>query len=606
MCRIFGGIINEGNIAPILRIGLKRLEYGGYDSAGIATVYQKRLFLKKDVGKIDEIHKKHNFDDLPGKIGIAHTRWATHGAPSKENAHPLTDCKNNIAVVHNGIIDNYLEIKKELEQKGHVFISKTDTEVISHLIEENYKRSNDIYLAFLYSIKRLTGSFALAVISSHDENKIFVAKRNSPLLLGIGKNENFVSSDAVAFIDRTKEILALNDDEVAILTIKGFEIYDIKSGVRIKRKTKIYDWNFEIASKGGYEHFMLKEIMEQPVSISWTMSLQKPYLNLMCEYMDKANKIFLVASGTSYNSCIAGSYYYSNLANLASYPSIASEFIDQFGSSIDINSLILFVSQSGETMDVLQAVDFARIKGATILAITNVAYSTLTRVSRAYILQQSGPEIGVAATKTYTSQLLVHLLLAFNLGIKRGKLSQNEIDKLKLEMNDIPNLINQVLLKKNEEIRNLAKIVSTKKNVIFLGKGLNFATALEGRLKLLEISYIPSIAINGSYKDLELLNKKDQTEVAVIAIVPPDSNRKDIINILDKFANEVDLILLADETDSELTDFTNYIIKMPSINTLFSPIIYIIPLQLLAYYAAIHRKLDPDKPRNLAKSVTVI
>jgi glucosamine--fructose-6-phosphate aminotransferase (isomerizing) len=606
MCRIFGGIIEKDNIAPILRIGLKRLEYGGYDSAGIATVFQKKIFIKKDKGKIDEIHARLNFDDLPGNIGIAHTRWATHGAPSQVNAHPLTDCEGKIAVVHNGIIDNYLEIKKELEQKGHVFLSKTDTEIVAHLIEENYKLINDITKAFILAIKRIHGSFAIAVISSFSDDKIFVAKKNSPLLIGVGKNENFIASDAVAFIDRTKEILALNDNEIAMITQKDFLIYDIKNDSYVKRKTKTYDWNFEIASKGGYEHFMLKEIMEQPISISWTLNIQKPYLELVCEYMNKASKIFLVASGTSYNSCIAGSYYYSNLANIASYPSVASEFIDQFGNSVDINSSILCVSQSGETMDVLQAAEFAKAKGSTILAITNVAYSTLTRMARAYVLQQSGPEIGVAATKTYTSQLLVHLMLAYKLGIKRGKLSQYEIDKLQQEMQNIPPILSSILTNKNTEVKNIAKLVSHKNHVVFLGKGLNFATALEGKLKLLEISYIPSTTITATHKCIEISDKKVTNDTALIAIVANDKNRKFMLDLLEQFRSKMEIIAIGDEFDYELYDITKHVILMPSINLLFTPITYILPLQLLAYYSAIYRRLDPDKPRNLAKSVTVV
>jgi glucosamine--fructose-6-phosphate aminotransferase (isomerizing) len=600
MCRIFGGVIEKGNIAPILLIGLKRLEYGGYDSAGIATIFEKKLFLKKDKGKIDEIHQRLKLDDLPGNIGIAHTRWATHGAPSKANAHPILDCKGTIAVVHNGIIDNFFALKKELEQTGHNFISKTDTEVVAHLVEENYMQTHDFIKSCIMSIKRLEGSYAIAIISSLDDEKIFVAKKDSPLLLGIGKNENFVASDAVAFIDRTKEIIALNDNEGAIITKSSYLIYDFNTDNYIKRKSKVYDWNFDIASKAGYDHFMLKEIMEQPISISWTSNIQKPYLDLISEYMDKSNKVFLVASGTSYNSCIAGSYYYSNLANLATYPSIASEFIDQFGNSIDINTSILFVSQSGETMDVIQAVEYARMKASTILAITNIAYSTLTRLARAYILQQSGPEIGVAATKTYTSQLMVHLMLAFNLGKKRGKLSQDEIDKLKQEIETIPKIMATTLDRQKDNVKKIAKMISNKQHVFFIGKGVNYATALEGRLKLLEISYIPSTSLNVTKKDIDAIN--EEKNIAVVAIIAPDANRKILIDYVQHLK---DIIILGSEEDNELKEISDYLISLPNVNILFTPLIYVLPLQLLAYYTATYKDIDPDKPRNLAKSVTV-
>jgi glucosamine--fructose-6-phosphate aminotransferase (isomerizing) len=600
MCRIFGGVIEKGNIAPILLVGLKRLEYGGYDSAGIATIFEKKLFLKKDKGKIDEIHQRLKLDDLPGNIGISHTRWATHGAPSKANAHPILDCKGTIAVVHNGIIDNFFALKKELEQTGHNFISKTDTEVVAHLVEENYMQTHDFIKSCIMSIKRLEGSYAIAIISSLDDEKIFVAKKDSPLLLGIGKNENFVASDAVAFIDRTKEIIALNDNEGAIITKSSYLIYDFNADNYIKRKSKVYNWNFDIASKAGYDHFMLKEIMEQPISISWTSNIQKPYLDLISEYMDKSNKVFLVASGTSYNSCIAGSYYYSNLANLATYPSIASEFIDQFGNSIDINTSILFVSQSGETMDVIQAVEYARMKASTILAITNIAYSTLTRLARAYILQQSGPEIGVAATKTYTSQLMVHLMLAFNLGKKRGKLSQDEIDKLKQEIETIPKIMATTLDKQKDNVKKIAKMISNKQHVFFIGKGVNYATALEGRLKLLEISYIPSTSLNVTKKDIDAIN--EEKNIAVVAIIAPDTNRKILIDYVQHLK---DIIILGSEEDNELKEISDYLISLPNVNILFTPLIYVLPLQLLAYYTATYKDIDPDKPRNLAKSVTV-
>jgi len=600
MCRIFGGVIEKGNIAPILLIGLKRLEYGGYDSAEIATIFEKKLFLKKDKGKIDEIHQRLKLDDLPGNIGIAHTRWATHGAPSKANAHPILDCKGTIAVVHNGIIDNFFALKKELEQTGHNFISKTDTEVVAHLVEENYMQTHDFIKSCIMSIKRLEGSYAIAIISSLDDEKIFVAKKDSPLLLGIGKNENFVASDAVAFIDRTKEIIALNDNEGAIITKSSYLIYNFNTDNYIKRKSKVYDWNFDIASKAGYDHFMLKEIMEQPISISWTSNIQKPYLDLISEYMDKSNKVFLVASGTSYNSCIAGSYYYSNLANLATYPSIASEFIDQFGNSIDINTSILFVSQSGETMDVIQAVEYARMKASTILAITNIAYSTLTRLARAYILQQSGPEIGVAATKTYTSQLMVHLMLAFNLGKKRGKLSQDEIDKLKQEIETIPKIMATTLDRQKDNVKKIAKMISNKQHVFFIGKGVNYATALEGRLKLLEISYIPSTSLNVTKKDIDAIN--EEKNIAVVAIIAPDANRKILIDYVQHLK---DIIILGSEEDNELKEISDYLISLPNVNILFTPLIYVLPLQLLAYYTATYKDIDPDKPRNLAKSVTV-
>jgi Glucosamine 6-phosphate synthetase, contains amidotransferase and phosphosugar isomerase domains len=292
MCRIFAGIIKEGDIAPILRIGLKRLEYGGYDSAGIATIYEGKIHVKKDKGKIDEIHQKLNLDELKGNIGIAHTRWATHGAPSKINAHPHLDCNGNIAIVHNGIIENFLELKQELEQLNHKFVSKTDTEVIAHLIEEYYKVFKNFKEAFIEAIKRLQGSYAISVISTYEPDKIFLAKNGAPLLLGKGKDFNFASSDAIAFIDKTKECIPLEDNEIAIISLEGYEIYKLGSGTKVNRKPIFLNWNLEQASKEGYDHYMLKEIMEQETSMRWSLNAQKIYLELISDYMDKADKVF--------------------------------------------------------------------------------------------------------------------------------------------------------------------------------------------------------------------------------------------------------------------------------------------------------------------------
>jgi len=606
MCRIVGAVFKDLNVSPILRIGLKRLEYGGYDSAGIATIYNGKIYVKKDAGKIDEIHSKLNLDDLPGSIGIAHTRWATHGAATKINAHPHFDCTGNIAIVHNGIIENFLELKTELEQKGHKFISKTDTEVVAHLIEEEYKKSKNFIDSCINSIKKLEGSFAFAIISTYEPDKIIAAKKSSPLILGIGKSFNFVASDAVAFIDKTKEIIPLEDNEVAIITNNSYEIINLVTNTKVKRRSITLTYDLEIASKGGYEHFMLKEIMEQPITIGYSLNVQKTYLELVSEYMEKASKIFLVASGTSYHSCVAGSYLYSKLANLSTYPVIASEFIENYGNSIDINTVILFVSQSGETADVLQAADFARKRACTILAICNVVGSTLTRISRAYILQNSGPEVGVAATKTYTSQLIVHLLLSLNLAKKRGKISQYEMDEMKEVIKEIPNLADIILKSKTEKIKEIAKMLVNKNHVFFLARGINYATALEGRLKLLEIAYIPSTAYpagESKHGPISLIEEN----VPVIFIVPRDETRKLMIgNIMEMKARNATIITLGEEDDDELKSLSNFYIDMPKMHPYITPILYILPLQLLAYYTAVYKNLDPDKPRNLAKSVTVV
>jgi len=606
MCRICAAVFQNDQVAPILHSALKRLEYGGYDSAGIATLFGNKIYVKKDKGKIDEIHQALNLDDLPGNIGIAHTRWATHGGPSKINAHPHLDCKREIAVVHNGIIENFLELKQELENLRHVFISKTDTEVIPHLIEEYYKRTNDFKEACFQAMRKLQGTFAIAILSRYARDNIVVARKGSPLLLGIGNGFNFAASDAIAFIDKTKICIPLEDGDIAFLASNSYEIYRIEDGTPVKRKAITLDWDLRQADKEGYEHFMIKEIMEQPYTIRLSLGAQKQYIDLLAEFMEKSSKNFLVAAGTSYHSCVAASYLYSKLANLATIPVIASEFIEQYGNSIDVNTTILFVSQSGETYDVINAADYARKKACTVLAICNVIGSTLTRMVRAYVHQQSGPEIGVAATKTYTSQLIIHLLLSISLARKRGKISQSEMDDIREAINELPNLAQQILIKKQKEMNELAKILMNKNHVFFLARGMDYATALEGRLKLLEIAYIPSTAYpagESKHGPISLIEKG----VPVIFIAPNNETRKLIIgNIMEMKARNATIITLGEEDDKELMELSDYYVAMPRMIPIVTPILYILPLQLLAYYTAVQKGLDPDKPRNLAKSVTVL
>ena len=431
MCGIFGCVLKEGMAAPLIHASLKTLEYRGYDSVGIATISNNKIWLKKDQGKIDEVHKILNLDDLPGSIGIGHTRWATHGAPLKINAHPHSDCTGQIVVVHNGIIENYSELKLELENNGHNFVSKTDTEVIAHLIEANLKRHPlSLADAVLETVKSLEGSYAIAVLSTREPDKIICARNESPLVLGVSENGVYCASDIPAFLPVTNRAVMINDGELIILSQAGYEIRKIRDSSIVVREPEIIDWTPEMAVKQGYPHFMIKEIHEQPATLRNTLRMQEHYLDLISTFLDRANEVFLVACGTSYHACLAASYMFSKLAFLPTYPVYASEFIEQHGKSVNIDSTILAVSQSGETADTLAAVTCAQQRAATILGLTNVIGSTLTRVSRVYIGQQSGPEIGVAATKTFTSQLSVLAQLALRLSKKRGKISQDEMDDL--------------------------------------------------------------------------------------------------------------------------------------------------------------------------------
>ena len=608
MCGIFGCIMKDGVAAPIIHQALRRLEYRGYDSAGEATLHDGKIYIKKDCGKIDEIHRIHNLDDLPGRVGIGHTRWATHGAPTQENAHPHTDCGSQIALVHNGIIENFAELKLELENKGHAFTSRTDTEVIAHLIEENLKSNPSLKLAeaVLEAVRKLEGSFAIAVISPKEPDKIICARRESPLIIGIGENALYCASDIPAFLPLTNKVIIIEDDEFAVLSPEGFEIKKIADASPVMREPKLIDWTPEMAIKQGYTHFMLKEIHEQPLCLKNTLRLQEHYLDLMATFFDRAREVFLVACGTSYHACLAASYMFSKLAFLATYPVIASEFIEQHGKSVNIDSTILAVSQSGETADTIAAVNAARLRAATILGLTNVIGSTLTRISRVYICQQSGPEIGVAATKTFTSQLSVLAQLALRLAKKRGKISQDEMDFIEAKLKKLPDIVETVIRTQEEKVRQLAQKYRDAKVFMFLGRGISTATAYEGRLKLMEIAYVPAMAFpagESKHGPISLIEEG----VPVIFICPRDETRKIIMgNIMEMKARGASIIVLIEEGDEELKKFADDYIELPKgIPDVLSPIPFIVPLQLFAYYMAVEKGYDPDKPRNLAKSVTV-
>ncbi|RLG03175.1 MAG: glutamine--fructose-6-phosphate transaminase (isomerizing) [Thaumarchaeota archaeon] len=606
MCGIIGCASKGVKVAPILHLGLKRLEYRGYDSAGIATVDGNSIHVKKDSGKIDEIHERLNLDDLPGSIGIAHTRWATHGAPSQANAHPHLDCDKRIAVVHNGIIENFLELKEELLDRKHVFSSKTDTEVIAHLIEENMKEGRGLLEAVTVAVKRLRGSYALAVISADEPNKIVFARKESPLVLGVGDEMNFMASDVAAFIEHTRKVIFIEDGEAGYITPSEIKVYKLETEMEVRKRVVELDWTPEMAMKSGYPHFMLKEIYEQPHAIREALKAQEKYLDLITEFLDRGKDVFLLAAGTSYNACAAASYMFSKLARLTTMPVIASEFIENYGKSVGIDTVILAVSQSGETADVLAAIEHARLSAATILGLTNVVGSTLTRVSRAYILQNSGPEIGVAATKTFTAQLTVLAQLALRLARKRGKLAQYEIDELKDELEKLPELVENALKISDEPVRRLAKELKNAGSMFFLGRGISYATALEARLKVMELSYIPCIAYpagESKHGPISVI----EPGYPVFFIAPQDSTRKYVIgNIMEMKARGAEIYCVGTEGDEELKENSDWWLGLPKVNEILSPIIYVIPFQFLAYYLALERGYDPDKPRNLAKSVTVL
>ncbi|KON34238.1 MAG: hypothetical protein AC479_01530 [miscellaneous Crenarchaeota group-6 archaeon AD8-1] len=608
MCGIFGCILKKGSASSLIHASLKRLEYRGYDSVGIATLYNNQLQIKKGQGKIDEVHQRLNLDDLKGTIGIGHTRWATHGAPLEINSHPHIDCTNKIAVVHNGIIENFSELKSELENNGHNFISKTDTEIIAHLIEDNISKNPKKGLAdaVLEAVKRLEGSYAIAVISTIEPDKIICARNESPLVLGYNEKGYYIASDIPAFLPITNKALVIKNGELINISASGYEIKKIVDSTLVSREPKIIDWTPEMALKKGYPHFMIKEINEQPLTLRNTLRLQDHYLDLISTFLDRAKDVFLVACGTSYHACLAASYMFSKLAFLPTYPVYASEFIEQHGKSVNIDSTILAVSQSGETADTLSSVTCAQQRAATILGLTNVIGSTLTRVSRVYVGQQSGPEIGVAATKTFTSELSVLAQLALRLSKKRGKVSQDEMDHLSEKLETIPKNVETIISTQANKIKKIAKKYKKAKIFFFLGRGISAATAYEGRLKLMEIAYVPSMAFpagESKHGPISLI----ESGIPVVFICPKDGSHKTLIsNIMEMKARGASIISVIETGDEIIKKLSDDYIEVPAgIPEILSPIPFVVPLQLLAYYVALEKGLNPDTPRNLAKCVTV-
>lgn len=605
MCGISAVALKKGTVGPAIYDCLTKLEYRGYDSVGEATISNGELVIKKDKGKITEVENELHLSQLPGLIGIGHTRWATHGAPSKENAHPHTDCKNTVAVVHNGIIENFLPLRQELEMSGHILRSKTDTELVAHLVEIELRTGKSFIESVRSAVKRLQGAYALAIISTAEPDKIVCVRRESPLVLGIGKDGNYCASDIPAFLSKTNQAILLEDDEIAVVTSDSVQILKIEDGSEIIREPFIVEWNVERAAKTGYAHFMLKEIHEQPLSVRNATRTHSMFLDLMAGELMRAKKIFLVACGTSYHACLGAAYAFSTLAKFSVTPVVASEFIDMYGGLIDNETVVLAVSQSGETADTLSAVRGAKDRGAIILGITNTMGSSLTRLSNVYIGQNSGPEMGVAATKTFTAQYAILVQIAIASARKRKVITPKELEKLESALSQLPNLISLSLLQETRIIQ-IAERFIDKNSFCFLGRGINVATALEGRLKLLELSYLPVIAYPAGESKHGFISVVEQ-DYPVVFVAPRDETYTKIIgNIMEMKARGARIISLVDEQDKDVVNLSDEVVKLPSgIPTALSPIVYVVPLQLFAYHMAVKKGNNPDFPRNLAKSVTV-
>ncbi|WP_297522107.1 glutamine--fructose-6-phosphate transaminase (isomerizing) [Thermococcus sp.] len=601
MCGIIG-YIGERPACEVIVRGLKRLEYRGYDSAGIATENGGKLFIRKGAGRIDELTEKLGFLDLPGKRGVGHTRWATHGVPSDVNAHPHTDCTGRIALVHNGIIENFAELREELLRRGHVFRSDTDTEVIVHLIEEELKSSENFEDAMRKALLRLKGSFALGIIYTGELDRLYFVRNESPLVLGIGDGENFAASDVPAFLEYTNKVIFLDDREYAVVTKDSYVVKNLDTGETVEKPIQEIEWTLEMAEKAGFPHFMLKEIYEQPRAIRDAIHGNADVIRTAAEEIAKYEKIFIVAMGTSYHAGLVGKYLLQRLAKRVPVVEDASEFRYEFDDLVDENTLVIAITQSGETADTLAAMKLAKRKGAKVLAIVNVVGSMATRIADLTLYTHAGPEIGVAATKTYTTQLTVLTMLAVELARILGTADEEYLNGLEEGLKGIPELV-EVALKHDESLRELAESLVDRRDFFYIGRGISVPTALEGALKLKEISYIHAEGLSAGelkHGPLALIEK----DVPVVAVAPGGRTfDKMVSNIEEALARGAFVVGLGDRED--LKRISSVFVEMPRVDELLSPLLYIVPLQLLAYHLAVLRGNDPDKPRNLAKSVTV-
>ncbi len=609
MCGIIG-YVGTKEATPILIEGLKRLEYRGYDSSGVGIISQQdgKIVVRKAQGKIRELENLIQKNHLPSAVvGISHTRWATHGAPNDINAHPHFSSSHKILIVHNGIIENYESLKKILTSKGHKFISQTDTEVIAHLIDEHY--SGNILNAVKKSLAQLKGSYALGIICKDQPETLIAARMGSPLIVGIGKNENFIASDVPAILDRTKKVIYLKDGEIAVLTRQKVNIFNAK-GKTVKAKINTITFQVDAVQKQGFAHFMLKEIHEQSDVLKLMLSTRVKAgqvhldgLKLRDGEIRKIENLIIVACGTAYHAGMVGRYIIEKLAGLPVTIDVSSEFRYR-NPIVTKKTLVIAISQSGETADTLAAVREAKAKGAKVISIVNAVGSTLTRESDGVLYTHAGPEIGVASTKAYTAQLNMLYLLAIKLAQVRKTLNSKEIRSLVDDLKNIPQLYTKILQAK-QAVADIAKDNSHFGCFLFLGRNLNYPSALEGALKLKEISYIPAEGYAAGEMKHGPIALIDEYRAVVCIAVQSEIYEKMISNIQEILSRKGKVIVIATEGDATIKDHAHHVIYLPSTNPILTPLLVALPLQLFAYYVAVNRGCDVDQPRNLAKSVTV-
>ena len=606
MCGIVG-YVGEKDATDILISGLKRLEYRGYDSSGVAVYDGRNINVVKTKGRLLALEGRLKDNPLSGRLGIGHTRWATHGKPSDINAHPHLNKDGSLAVVHNGIIENYVELKNWLTGRGYKFVSDTDTEVICHLLDYFYE--GDVLEAVLKLVSKIKGSYALGVLSKKDPDKIIAVRKDSPLIVGLGKGENLIASDIPAILPYTRDVVIMDDGDIAVLTKDNVTFYDYLGREEEKPVTHI-DWDIAAAEKGGYRHFMLKEINEQPRAIRETLrgkmtegGFNLDGIDLPEEYVKGLSKIQIVACGTAYHAGLVAREFFERYIRIPTTADIASEFRYR-DPLVDENVLTIVISQSGETADTIAAIKEAKKRGSKIFAITNVMSSTVARESDYVLYTLAGPEIAVASTKAYITQLAALYMLGSYIGLKRGSVDTQFARKLQSELNAIPDKV-QEILDEQQDIQRIADEHYNSRDVFFLGRGLDYAVSMEGSLKLKEVSYIHSEAYPAGelkHGTLALVEKG----TLIIAVATQSALYEKTLSNVEETKTRGGYIITLTQGDKDVfADVTDEFIKLPKAADFIMPILTVVPLQLLAYYMAVARGCDVDKPRNLAKSVTV-
>ncbi|WP_457636437.1 glutamine--fructose-6-phosphate transaminase (isomerizing) [Persephonella sp.] len=602
MCGIIG-YVGKRNAVPVLLYGLQRLEYRGYDSAGIAVIEKtdKKIIVEKQVGKIKDLQEHLWNKKIEGHTALGHTRWATHGAPTIENAHPHTSQKGTISIVHNGIIENYLELKKELLDKGYRFKSETDTEVIAHLFEDLY--TGDLLETAFKVAKKLRGAYAVGVISTYEPDRIIGIKKGSPLIIGLGKDENFIASDIPAVLEYTKDFIALDDGEIALVKIDSVEVFST-DGKKIEKKPFHITWDVTVAEKAGYKHFMQKEIHEQPRTIGDTITgFSSSKTENLFDTVKNADRLYIIACGTSYHAGLVGKFWIEKFAKIPVEVDYASEYRYR-DRIINKNSVVMGISQSGETADTRFALLDAKREGAKTISLVNVVGSSLSRETDFVLYTYCGPEIGVAATKTFTAQLVSLLLFALEAGIKKGTISFRDYEYIYNQLLHIPSKVEDILNKDNY-IKEIAHRYMNASDFLFLGRNINYPIALEGALKLKEISYIHAEGYPAGemkHGPIALIDEK----MPVVCIVPKDRFYEKIFsNIQEVKARKGKVLSVATEGDSQIKQVSDEVIYIPQTIDPLYPILTVIPLQMLSYHIATLLGKDVDQPRNLAKTVTV-